>query len=441
MAASMCEAAPAGPRRRLLVHAWFGPLAIPFRAWLSDRFSDPAGFRPSGAFRYASRAGSLATLLLALALAGSGPAGAGEASAQVTLLDLPFRVTAMRGPGSEVALAVATSGAVPRARPRLPSADPKAAPPPDAQEADLVVVWGEDGGAALTLVDGEVRASPIAAEAVEGFAAAETPRGAVPGSRRAAAGALNAYLSGPVRASSGASGQAAGLTIRERQPVAMSGDPRPVPIATATVAPGAERVFAARHPRILTLGGRSHILAVLAADGTARPASALAILSKDEAGRWALAATSPLQAGDGPDGAPLAPAAIADFSGAGRPQVAALRAPDGAGLLQLWAIEDGALSLMREAPGYAGARGPDEADLAAALPPAASGPAELALPVADRTALALISLKDGIRERARIALPAPAAHGVSVLGRGEGARILVGLSDGRLAVVTPAAKL
>lgn len=382
-----------------------------------------------------------AALALGLGFAATAPVMAEEVAAQVTLLELPFKVSAMRGSGSEVALAVATSGALPRRPARPASADPKAASAAEANQADLVVVWGETGGAALTLSEGKVRASPLEPETIEGFAAAETPRGAVPGSRRAAAGAVIAYLSGPVRSASGVTGQAAGLTIRERQPLAMSAEPQPVPIATATVTPGADRLFAARPPRILSLDGRPHVLAVLAEDkaGSTGRTSALARVSKDASGRWTIAATSPSQSGDGPDGAPLAMAAIADFGGTGRPQIAALRAPDGAGVLQLWAIEGGALTLVREAPGYAGARGPDESDLAAALAPAASGPAELALPVGDRTALALVSFEGGIRERARFALPAPAAHGVAALGRGEGARILVGLADGRIAVVAPAA--
>ena len=47
----------------------------------------------------------------------------------------------------------------------------------------------------------------------------------------------------------------------------------------------------------------------------------------------------------------------------------------------------------------------------------------------------VVALAGGIREHARIALPTPAAFGVAALGRGVRARILVGLSDGRVAVV------
>ena len=104
-----------------------------------------------------------------------------------------------------------------------------------------MVVWGEEGGAALSLADGSVRTTLLGAEAVEGLAAAETPRGALPNSRRALSGPLSAYLTGPTRAMGGdGASHAAGLTIRERQPVAMSAEPKPVPVATATVSAGPE---------------------------------------------------------------------------------------------------------------------------------------------------------------------------------------------------------
>src|SRR4051812_1862030 len=91
----------------------------------------------------------------------------------VTILDLPFRVTSMRGPGSEVAVAVATSGLLPIARPGAAgrTADPSA-PAAEEGEAPLVVVWGEEGGAALSLVEGGLRTTLLGAEAVEGLAAA-----------------------------------------------------------------------------------------------------------------------------------------------------------------------------------------------------------------------------------------------------------------------------
>ena len=370
------------------------------------------------------RRAALAALLCLATL----PAGA--EAARVEPVALPFAVKAMRGPGSEVALSVATSGLLPLARAPA-SADPKAAGP--ASPPPIVVVWGEGGGAVLSLEGETLRTTLIGAEAVEGFAAAETPRGAVPGSRRALDGPLSAYLTGPTRALSGAPGQGAVLTLRERQPLGVTAEPKAVPVTTHTLAPGEASVFAGRTPRITRLDGRPAVVAVTA-QGPA--GSALALARKGADGAWTLAAASPPQAGRGPEGAPLALAGLADFAGTGTPQIAAIRAPEGEGVLQFWRIADGTFSLAGELPGYAGPVAGEEADLAAAVPRGANPP-ELALPVAGRGALALVSAKGGApRERLRLPLPAPAAHGVAVLdANGSAKKILVGLADGRLVAV------
>lgn len=370
----------------------------------------------------------IATLLSLLA---APVLAADDAELAVTILDLPFAVKAMRGPGSEVSLAVSTSGLLPIARPKPASADPKAPPQDDTEIAPVAVVWGEGGGAVLSLDGGSVKTTLIGAEAVEGLAASETPRGAVPSSRRALSGPLSAHLSGPTRGVGSITGQASGLTIRERQPVSVTADPKPVPIATSTLAAGTESVFAGRRPRIATVDGKPVVLAVAAGP---KATSALVLAAKDAAGAWAIAGRTPPQAGREPDGAPLAPVAIADFSGPGRPQVAAIREPDGAGVLQLWSYADGAFSLAAEAPGYAGAAA-DDVDLATVVASEPGKTPTLALPAADRSTLAIVSLKGGITERVRILLPGPAAFGVAALGRGAQARVLVGLADGRLAVV------
>ena len=370
------------------------------------------------------RRAALAALLCLATL----PAGA--EAARVEPVALPFAVKAMRGPGSEVALSVATSGLLPLARAPA-SADPKAAGP--ASPPPIVVVWGEGGGAVLSLEGETLRTTLIGAEAVEGFAAAETPRGAVPGSRRALDGPLSAYLTGPTRALGGAPGQGAVLTLRERQPLGVTAEPKAVPVTTHTLAPGEASVFAGRTPRITRLDGRPAVVAVTA-QGPA--GSALALARKGADGAWTLAAASPPQAGRGPEGAPLALAGLADFAGTGTPQIAAIRAPEGEGVLQFWRIADGTFSLAGELPGYAGPVAGEEADLAAAVPRGANPP-ELALPVAGRGALALVSAKGGApRERLRLPLPAPAAHGVAVLdASGSAKKILVGLADGRLVAV------
>lgn len=364
------------------------------------------------------RAALLSLLLLAPVAAAAEPA--------VTLLDLPFRATAMRGPRSEVAVAVATSGLLPLARPRADGRGPDAG---EEESAPVVVVWGPEGGAALHLVDGAVRTTLLGAEAVEGLAAAETPRGALPGSRRALAGPLSAYLTGSTRAAGGVPA-AAGLTIRERQPVAMGGDPKPVPISTVTVPAGAAAVFAPLRPRVFRLSGRPAFVAATL-HGADRSGLALVARRPDAApGDWSVVARTPPQ-----DGGPTKVVAIAAFDGARAPRIAAVKGAGPGGTLQLWRPADDALTLSGEAAGYAAGAG--DADLAAPIEAEGDGVPELALPTTDGASLAWVSLQGGIRELGRAALPAPAAFGVAALGQGAGARLFVGLADGRVAVVGP----
>ena len=359
----------------------------------------------------------LPALLVSLLLC----AGPALAEPTVTILDLPFAARAMREPGSEVAVGLATSGLVTLPRRKPATADPRAKVAEE--DAPVAVVWGETGGAVLVLAEGKLTTTLVGADAIEGLAAAETPRGALPGSRRALLGPMSAHLS---KAAEGP----ANLVIRERQPVAMSAEPTTVPIATSSVSAGSAG-FAPRRLRAGRIDGRPFVLAV-----TAEPAggSALAVVGRaDASGRWDILARSPASGGP-----PITPAAVADFAGSGRAQVAAVRAPDGAGTLQLFAYDKGTLSLLHEAAGYADlSPGDREADLAAAVDFDGDGVPELALPVADRTALAILSLKDGIREQACIPLPARAAFGLTVLGTGVAARLLVGLADGRVALVAP----
>ena len=419
---------------------------------MSERPARPA---PHAAFpnRAMLSGATLALAVLTLAL----PA---HAEPTVTILDLPFRARSLRGSGSEVAVAVATSGLLPLARPR------GANPAQGDDDVPIVVVWGDGGGAALSLVDGQVATTLLGAEAVEGLAAAETPRGALPGSRRAVSGPLSVHLAGPVPALSGGPEQVASLVVRERQPVAMGGDPKPVPVVTTTLSPAPDTAFALRRPRIARFAGKPVIVAVtVAPDGgsalalfgrseagadakpeaakpeAGKPEAAKPEAAKPEAGKsapsWVRLARGPTQA-TAPGGQPLKPAAVADFTGSGQTQVAAVAAPEAAGLLQLWTLEAGALRVAQEAQGYTNVSpGEGEADLSALVEPAGPGAPELALPVSDRSALAILSLKDGIRERVRAPLPGLAAFGLAGLGRGSAARLFVGLADGRIAVVTP----
>ncbi|WP_246695482.1 hypothetical protein [Methylobacterium sp. P1-11] len=361
-------------------------------------------------------------LVLSLLLSAAPVAGA-RAEPGIRILDLPFKVRALRGSRSEAAVSVATSGLLPITGAKgSPQAGGQQAG--DEESAPIAVVWGDEGGAVLALAEGSVTVRPIGKEAVEGLTAAETPRGALPGSRRALAGPLSAYLTGRSRAPDGGAA-AAFLTIRERQPMAVSTDPKPVPVATATVPAGGEAVFAPLRPRLLRLGGRP---ALLAATLSGADAGGLALIDRpagDPAATWAVTARTPPQ----PD-PPLKIAGIAEFSGAGDLQAATVSAR---GTLQLWTLRPDRIEPAGEAAGYAAGDG--DSDLAV-ITPAGSSP-ELVLPVAGRPEIAFVTAKGGLHERARLPVPAPAETGIVVLGEGATARLLVGLADGRVAVVPP----
>ncbi|WP_019903774.1 hypothetical protein [Methylobacterium sp. 77] len=387
----------------------------------------------------------LAAPILAVSLLSAEPVQAEPVKTDpvVTILDLPFTARAMRGPGSEVSLAVATSGLLPLARPKGLKGEV-------VEDVPIAVIWGDEGGAALTFSDGKVATILLGAEAVEGLAASETPRGAIAGSRRATLGPVSAHLSEPVRPNASEPERAGTLTIRERQPIGMSADPKPVPIVTTAVSAGSDAAFALRRPVVALMDGRPVFVAVTSQDG----GSALALVGKSaaESGKpsaepgkpsaetdkaWSILARSPVQA-TRPGGQALKVAAIGHFSAAGRPQIAAVAAPDGAGILQIWTYDANALRLAGEATGYTDlSPGEGGTDLASVLDADGDGVPELALPVADRSALAILSLKDGIREVRRIPLPGLAAFGVAAIGQGARTRLLVGLADGRVALISP----
>ena len=324
-----------------------------------------------------------AALALALLLLAS-PAAA---EPRVALLDLPFRVTQLRDAASEAALAVATAG--------LPQLPRKPGP--------LAVAWGETGAAVVTLAGDTVTVIPLPLDAIEGLTAGETPKGAVPGSRRVLAGPLSAYLSG-----TGPDGHrtATALTLRERQPVAMSADPKPVPDATSAVSPGPGAVFAADALRPIEIDGTVNLLAV-----SERPEGAsLAVIGRRD-GAWQMRGATPPEPG---------PLSLAAARPGATPAALLVRGADGRA--ESWALAGG--TPTRQARGGAGF----------AAPGAALGEGEWVLAAGDRTALAYLSA-DGLKERARAALPAPVGAGLAVLGSGHGAAIVVALTDGRLATV------
>jgi hypothetical protein len=358
---------------------------------------------------------------LAALLAYAGASGPAAADPSVSILPLGFAAREFRGPSSRVA-AVAPSLAALREDRSLPG-------------RPLVVVWGEGGAAALTWAGREVRIMRLGGSASD-LAATERGRDAIPFSRIEASGAFTATLTGPTRIhpheALGSATHAGSVAIAERRPVQIGAEAKAVPTATSTVAAGEGAVFEDREPRLVQLSDDATPEIVTVRSYLDR-GSAMAVIARRE-GTWRVVAETP------PAGEPqwLNPAAVADFLGTGRSQIAIVRAPHREGLLQLWSLAGDVLKLESEKAGYANhAYGSSAQDLAAPADVDGDGRPELLVPTVDRGAVAILSFKGGIRELTRIPLPARASSGIAALGSGPDLHILVGLEDGRVADIRP----
>jgi len=347
--------------------------------------------------------------------------GAAHAEPTVSLLPLPFTVEEFRAPGSYFARTLTTSPALPE---KLPA------------DRAVVAVWGAGGGAALYLEKGELR--QVRWPAAEEPPLREAQRSAVPGTRMQSEGPLTAFLSAS-RADyrHGVFGRvedAGRLIVSEKQPLAgVSTDVRAVPTKIGIVEAGPDAVFEDLEPRLADLD-RDGTPEILVVKSYLAKGSALAVVGRRD-GVWTIVAETP------PAGEPhrwLAPAAIADFSGDGKLAIALVRTPHVQGVLQLWGFEGGKLSLRHEAAGYANhVFGESAIDNAAAVDLDGDGRPELVIPTQDRKSLAVLSLRDGIKELRRIGLPAPAGRGLAALGAGKDAHIIAALEDGRVVVIRP----
>ena len=360
----------------------------------------------------------LRALLVAAALCVAGLPAAAEPS--VTILPLDFKASEFRSPRSRVASIIATTDAL---------RDDKSL-----KGQPLVVVWGAGGGAALALGAGQIRTVPLGGSVAD-LPTIEHGRDAIPGSRLQTSGAITVTLADPTAEhphdALGSGTHAKTLVITERRPVAPGPDPRPVSTAVARVSAGDGAVFEDREPRVVDLDGDG-MPEILTLVSDRDHGTSLCVIGKHD-GTWAILARTPPT---GEAEAWLNTAAIADFTGIGHPTIALVERPHRDGILELWGFENGALRRIAQKAGYSNhAFGQPGQDLAALV--AGDGPPKLAIPTADRASLALLSLKSGIAEEWRVALPAKAATGVATLGSGRDAHILVGLEDGRVADVRP----
>lgn len=355
-------------------------------------------------------------LLLSIALLAALP-GAARAEPSVSILPLGFEVEQFRGPGTRVAATAASTEAFREVR--------------GAMQPPLVVLWGKGGAAALTLEGGAIRI--LRAKGGGGdLAALERAGEALPDSRIAGAGAVTARLEMPSRDYAhedlGSAVHARVVAVTERKPAPPSAEPKPVAQDVVRIPAGEGAVFEDREPHLAQIGGEAP--AILVVRSYRDLGSALALIAKRE-GRWKIVAETP------PDGTPyrwLNPVA----SGEGvASDIAVVRRPDRDGLLQIWRLDGDKLVLQAEKPGYSNhVHGSPAQDLAAWFA-AEDGSARLAIPVLDRSALALLSVGPEVKEIARIPLPAKAAAGIAALGRGRDIRLVVGLEDGRVAEVRP----
>ena len=193
-----------------------------------------------------------------------------------------------------------------------------------------------------------------------------------------------------------------------------------------TVRLGNDSVFEDLEPRIADLGGGEKIVAVksyLAAG------SALAVIGERD-GQFAILAETP------PIGAPnrwLNPAGIADFDGDGAVEIALVRMPHALGRLELWRWSAGKLLKVAETGDTSNhAIGSRNLDQSTVGDFDGDGVADLAIPSFDRRSIRLLSFRGGIREIARIKLPAPAATNFIALASQGSPEILLGTADGKL---------
>jgi hypothetical protein len=193
-----------------------------------------------------------------------------------------------------------------------------------------------------------------------------------------------------------------------------------------TVAAGRDAVFEDIEPRVAVLGdGGEKIVAVksyLAAG------AALAVIGKRGNGYAILAETPPI----GTPNRWLNPTGIADFDGEGSIEIALVRMPHALGRMELWRWSSNKLTKIAETRDTSNhAIGSRSLKLSAVADFDGDGVADLAIPSFDRRSIRLLSFKGGIREIARLALPAPVTTDF-VLLQGTPPGILLGLANGEL---------
>jgi VCBS repeat protein len=191
-----------------------------------------------------------------------------------------------------------------------------------------------------------------------------------------------------------------------------------------------DAVFEDLEPRIVGLDGHDRILVV---KSYLKRGSALAVIGERN-GSFAILSETP------PIGTPhrwLNPAGVADFDGDGRPDIALVRMPHAAGVLELWAWRDGNLTRTLELKDVSNHfMGSRVLRMSAVADFDGDGHADLAIPSFDRRELRLLAFTPNPRDIARIKLPARITTEIELLRDNGGMPIiLTGLENGAAVAV------
>jgi hypothetical protein len=191
-----------------------------------------------------------------------------------------------------------------------------------------------------------------------------------------------------------------------------------------------DAVFEDLEPRIVDLGGSDRVLVV---KSYLDRGSALAVIGERDGELSVLAETPAI----GTPNRWLNPAGTADFDGDGRIDIALVRMPHAAGVLELWSWNDGTLSRKLELRDVSNhVIGSRVLRMSAVADFDGDGHPDLAIPSFDRRELRLIAFAPTVRDIARIRLPARATSEIALLGNGTATPIvLVGLETGAAVAV------
>jgi hypothetical protein len=198
------------------------------------------------------------------------------------------------------------------------------------------------------------------------------------------------------------------------------------------VGAGADAVFEDLAPRLHDFDGDG-IPEIVVVKSYLSRGSALAVIGRDRSGVLkVLAETLPI----GTAHRWLNPAGFGDFTGSGEQEIAFVRMPHALGRLEIWRLDAGKLiNIASTADASNHAIGSRVLGLAVAADFDGDGVLDLAIPSFDRWSIRLLRFRGGVSEIARIPLPARAERGLTMLQSGRQRLLVVGLENGRVALV------